>query len=91
MSKTVRQKLHLKFNVLTQTACKAIITKGNTCERKTLLQFAKKGEVFVGDRYYGLHYAYLGHTTLKPTMVYLHLTAVSKEQARAALRTLAGS
>ena len=34
---------------------------------------------------------YLGHTTLKPTMVYLHLTAVSEEQARAALRTLAGS
>jgi len=34
---------------------------------------------------------YLGHTTLKPTMVYLHLTAVSEDQARAALRTLAGS
>lgn len=34
---------------------------------------------------------YLGHSTLKPTMVYLHLTAVSEEQARAALKTLAGS
>lgn len=34
---------------------------------------------------------YLGHTTLKPTMVYLHLTAVSEDQARTALRTLAGS
>jgi len=32
---------------------------------------------------------YLGHTTLKPTMIYLHLTAVSEDQARAALRTLA--
>ncbi len=35
--------------------------------------------------------AYLGHTTLKPTMVYLHLTEVSEQQARAALTTLAGS
>lgn len=52
-------KLHLKFNVLTQTACDAIITAGNTCERKTLRKFAQKGEIIVGDRYYGLHYAYL--------------------------------
>lgn len=34
--------------------------------------------------------AYLGHTTLKPTMVYLHLTQVSEEKARAALATLPG-
>lgn len=34
---------------------------------------------------------YLGHSSLKPTMVYLHLTAVSEEQARAALTTLAGT
>ena len=33
--------------------------------------------------------AYLGHTTLKPTMVYLHLTQISEEQARKALDTLA--
>ena len=33
--------------------------------------------------------AYLGHSSLKPTMVYLHLTTVSEEQARAALKTLA--
>ncbi len=32
--------------------------------------------------------AYLGHSSLKPTMVYLHLTAISEEQARAALLTL---
>ena len=31
---------------------------------------------------------YLGHTTLKPTLVYLHLTEVSDAQAREALRTL---
>lgn len=34
--------------------------------------------------------AYLGHSTLKPTMVYLHLTEVSEAQARAALTSLAG-
>ena len=34
--------------------------------------------------------AYLGHTTLKPTMVYLHLTEVSEAQARQALASLAG-
>ena len=33
--------------------------------------------------------AYLGHKTLKPTLVYLHLTEVSEGQARAALITLA--
>ena len=35
--------------------------------------------------------AYLGHTTLKPTMVYLHLTEVSEEKARAALAILPGA
>lgn len=34
--------------------------------------------------------AYLGHASLKPTMVYLHLTEVSEAQARGALRTLPG-
>mgnify|MGYP001954791142 CR=1 FL=1 len=34
--------------------------------------------------------AYLGHSTLKQTMVYLHLTEISEEKARAALYTLAG-
>jgi site-specific recombinase XerD len=34
---------------------------------------------------------YLGHTTLKPTMIYLHLTEVSETQAREALNTLADS
>ena len=34
--------------------------------------------------------AYLGHSSLKQTMVYLHLTQVSEAKARAALDTLAG-
>jgi len=33
--------------------------------------------------------AYLGHKSLKPTLVYLHLTEVSEGQAREALKTLA--
>lgn len=32
--------------------------------------------------------AYLGHSTLKQVMVYLHLTEISEQQARAALATL---
>ena len=35
--------------------------------------------------------AYLGHRSLKPTMVYLHLTEISEQNARIALATLAGS
>ncbi len=34
--------------------------------------------------------AYDGHTTLKPTLVYLHLTEFSEQQARQALNSLAG-
>jgi Transposase DDE domain len=52
-------KLHLKFNVLRQAPCDAIVTAGNACERKTLRQFANKGDTIVGDRYYGLDYGYL--------------------------------
>lgn len=32
--------------------------------------------------------AYLGHSSLKPTLVYLHLTAISEGRAREALKTL---
>ncbi len=52
-------KLHLKFSVLRQAASDALITAGNTCERKTLRQFIEKGETIVGDRYYGLEYGFL--------------------------------
>ena len=53
-------KLHLTFKVLRQAACDALVTTGNTCERKALRQLVKKGETLVGDRYYGLEYAFLG-------------------------------
>ena len=51
-------KLHLKFSVLRQAASDALITTGNSCERKALRQFVKKGETIVGDRYYGLEYGF---------------------------------
>ncbi len=35
--------------------------------------------------------AYLGHSSLKPIMVYLHLTEISEQKGRVALSTLAGS
>ena len=53
-------KLHLKFTVLRQAPDDAKVTHGNSCERKALLDLVKKGEVVVGDRYYGLEYAYFG-------------------------------
>jgi hypothetical protein len=51
-------KLHLKFNVLTQSPCEALVTAGNRCERKTLRKMLRKGEILVGDRYYGLEYGF---------------------------------
>lgn len=51
-------KLHLKFTVLRQAPDDAKVTHGNSCERKALLDLVKKGEVIVGDRYYGLEYSY---------------------------------
>jgi hypothetical protein len=53
-------KLHLKFTVLRQAPSDALITHGNSCERKALRQLMKKGETIVGDRYYGLDYQFLG-------------------------------
>ena len=50
--------MHLKFSVLRQTACDALVTAGNCCERKTLRKFVKKGEIIVADRYYGLEYGF---------------------------------
>jgi len=51
-------KLHLKFSVLRQAASDALVTTGNSCERKALRQFVNKGETIVGDRYYGLEYGF---------------------------------
>ncbi len=52
-------KLHLQFSVLRQAAAEALITAGNSCERKALLKIVKRGETVVADRYYGLEYGFL--------------------------------
>ena len=51
-------KLHLGFSVLKKTAVNAIITAGNNCERKALLEMVEEGVMYVCDRYYGLDYAF---------------------------------
>lgn len=53
-------KLHLGFSVLSQTAVDAVITKGNSCERKALLEMVEEGVMYVCDRYYGLDYDFFG-------------------------------
>ncbi len=53
-------KLHLKFSVLRQAPGDALITTGNSCERKALREFVRKGETIVGDRCYGLEYGSFG-------------------------------
>ncbi|MGB6220463.1 IS4 family transposase [Haloferula sp.] len=52
-------KLHLRFSVLRQAPSDALVTTGNSCERKALRQFVNKGETIVGDRHYGLEYGFL--------------------------------
>lgn len=51
-------KLHLKFDLLHQAPCELKLTAGNICERKALRAMLKKGEIDVGDRYYGLEYGF---------------------------------
>ena len=46
--------------MLRQAACDALITAGNSCERKALRQFVKEGEIIIADRYYGLEYGFFG-------------------------------
>lgn len=58
-------KLHLKFTVLRQAPCDAVITHGNSCERKALRQLMQKGETIVGDRYYGLEYGFFSELRQK--------------------------
>ena len=51
-------KLHLAFEALRGGIADAEITAGNACERKALKKMIAKGKLYVGDRYYGLEYAY---------------------------------
>jgi hypothetical protein len=46
-------RLHVKFNVHDDAAVEATLAGAKSCERAVLLQSAKAGEFYVGDRYYG--------------------------------------
>ncbi|VAW67291.1 Adenylate cyclase [hydrothermal vent metagenome] len=56
-------KLHLGFSLLKNSAVDALITDGNTCERKTLLKMIEPGVMYVCDRGYGLDYRYFEKLT----------------------------
>ena len=56
-------KLHLGFSLLKQCAVDAVITAGNSCERKALLKMVQPGVMYVCDRYYGLDYSYFSELT----------------------------
>lgn len=49
-------RLHLRFNVLTETPVDAMLTQGKGCERKALREMLQPGQTNVGDRYYGNDY-----------------------------------
>ena len=51
-------KLHLKFNLLEEKPAGAVIAPAKRCERAVLRENLKSGEFYVGDRYYGEHYAF---------------------------------
>lgn len=52
-------RLHLKFNLFDQEPAEVSITEGKKCERKALNAMVRKGEFYVGDRYYGRDYRFL--------------------------------
>lgn len=51
-------KLHLLFEPLRGGIADAELTEGNACERKALKKLIRPNKLYVGDRYYGLHYDY---------------------------------
>lgn len=51
-------KLHLLFEPLRGGIEDAVLTPGNACERKALKELIRANKLYVGDRYYGLHYDY---------------------------------
>jgi hypothetical protein len=53
-------RLHLSLELETGAPARAAIAPGKTCERKMWKQLLKKGDAYVGDRYYGANYQLLG-------------------------------
>ena len=53
-------RLHLSLHLLDDKPARAQITAGKTCERKVWQADWKKGDAFVGDRYFAENYGLLG-------------------------------
>lgn len=49
-------RLHLRFNVLTDSPADALVTCGKGCEGRALREMLLPGQTTVGDRGYGKHY-----------------------------------
>jgi hypothetical protein len=54
--RTKAVRLHLKLRVSDRTPVEGVVTTGQACERKTLRQHLRAGEIYLGDRYYGADY-----------------------------------
>jgi hypothetical protein len=53
-------RLHVKFRLLTHELSQAALTPGRACERAQWRRWIKRGEFYVGDRYFGEDYRLLG-------------------------------
>lgn len=53
-------RLHLKFRLLDEKPSGVLISPAKLCERKALEMMIQPGEFYVGDRYYGRDYSFLG-------------------------------
>jgi len=53
-------KLHVKFNLLEEKPVAAVLKAARCCERAVLREGMKRGEFYVGDRYFGEDYALFG-------------------------------
>lgn len=51
-------RLNVSFHLLKDAPVAAQVTVGKACERATLREQIKAGDAYVGDRYYGEHYAF---------------------------------
>lgn len=56
-------RLNVSFHLLKDAPVAAQVTVGKACERATLREQLKPGDAYVGDRYYGEHYAFFAQLT----------------------------
>ena len=49
-------RLHRKLRIFDEAPVEATVTSGDTCERAALRENLQKGEIYLGDRYYGEDY-----------------------------------